>query len=313
VYSNLTKVNGLGYMPKCQRCGRMSITHDFLSGEVFCKSCGIIIEQKTSDVSQDLKIYDYGKDIRQTGSPTSIAIHDYGLSTIIGKTDRDVRGNKLSSEISNTIKRIRIQDQRSHAQRNTDLNFRMAFDMLQRIQDKIGVSDSIRDLAAYIYRKAVEQKITQGRSIHAVVAASMYVACRNTQTLRTLRDISQAVDIKRKTISQSYRAIVKQLDIRIPVVDQTHCILKISNNLGLPSKTKRLALKIMQNAEDIGIVAGRDPVGISAAAIYFACVITQVPFTQVQIAKVSGITAVTIRNRFYEIQKKINAEDIKSQ
>ena len=33
----------------------------------------------------------------------------------------------------------------------------------------------------------------------------------------------------------------------------------------------------------------------------------------VKIAKVSGITAVTIRNRFYEIQKKINAEYMKSQ
>lgn len=310
MYNNLTRINDLDYISKCRRCGRMSITHDFSSGEIFCKSCGMIIEQKTSDASYNLKVYDYESDRRQTGSPTSIAIHDYGLSTVIGKTDRDGKGNKLSSEISNTIKRIRIQDQRSRVQKNTDANLKMAFDMLQRIQDKIGVSDSTRELAAYIYRKATEQKITQGRSIHAVAAASMYAACRNTQTLRTLRDISQAVDIKRKTISQSYRAIVKQLDIKIPVVDQTHCVLKIANNLGLPSKTKHLALKIIQNAEDIGIVAGRDPVGISAAAIYFACVIRQVPFTQVQIANASGITAVTIRNRFYEIQKKINVNNL---
>ena len=256
------------------------------------------------------KAYDYENDKRQTGSPTSVAIHDYGLSTIIGKTDRDVRGNKFSSEISNTIRRIRIQDQRSHTQKNTDVNFRIAFEMLHRIQDKIAVSDSVREFAAYIYRKAVEQKITQGRSIPTVLAASMYAACRNTQTLRTLREISEAVDIKRKAISQSYRAIVKQLDIKIPVVDQTHCILKISNNLGLSSKTKHLALKIMQEAESIGIVAGRDPVGISAAAIYFACTIKQESFTQVQISDASGVTVVTIRNRFYEIQKKINIQNI---
>lgn len=310
MYSNLSRLDNSVHIPRCGRCGKTSIIHDFSSGEIFCRSCGTIIEQKTSDASHNLKVYDHENDNRQTGSPTSIAIHDYGLSTVIGKTNRDVKGNKLSSEVSNTIKRIRIQDQRSHTQKNTDMNFMMAFDMLQRIQDKIGVSDNIREIAAYIYRKAIEQKITQGRSIHAVIAASMYVACRNTQTLRTLRDISEAVDIKRKTISQSYRAIVKQLDIKIPVVDQTHCILKISNNLGLSSKTKHLALKIMQKATSIGIVAGRDPVGISAAAIYFACIIKKEPFTQVQISNVSGVTVVTIRNRFYEIQKKINIQHL---
>ena len=309
MYKNIHR-DSLVHASKCMRCGKSSIIHDFSSGEIFCKSCGTIIEQKTSDDGQYLKVFDYEKDNRQTGSPTSIAIHDHGLSTIIGKTNRDVKGNKLSLEISNTIRRIRIQDQRSHVQKNTDVNFRIAFSTLQRIQDKIGVSDSIRELAAYIYRKAVEQKITQGRSINAVVAASMYAACRYTQTLRTLRDISESIDIKKKTISQSYRAIVKQLDIRIPVVDQSHCVLKISNNLGLSSKTKQLALKIMQKAEDIGIVAGRDPIGLSAAAIYFACITRQEPFTQVQISEASGVTVVTVRNRFYEIQKKINTQNL---
>ena len=309
MYHNLIKFSDYNNT-KCYRCGKTSITNDFSSGEIFCKNCGVIIEQKTSNTSQDLKIFDYENDHRHTGSPTSIAIHDFGLSTVIGKTNVDAKGKAISTEINKTIKRIRIQDKRSQAHKNTDTNFRIAFDMLQRIQDKIGISDNIRELAAHIYRKAIEKKINQGRSIHAVAAASMYAACRNTETLRTLKDISEATNIKRKTISQSYRAIVKQLDIRIPVVDQTQCILKISNNLKLSSKTKHLALKIMQKVESIGMVDGRDPVGISAAAIYFACVLKQEQFTQSQVSHASGITAVTIRNRFYEIQKKINIQDL---
>ena len=297
------------YTSKCRMCGKQSIIHDFTSGEIYCKSCGIIIEQKTSDQSHDVS-YDYANDNRRTGMPTSISIHDFGLSTVIGHVNKDVKGNRISPETITTIRRIRVQDRRSQLQKSTDANFRIAFEMLQRIQDKICVSDSVKELAAYIYRKAIEQKITQGRSINAVVAASMYAACRNTQTLRTLRDISEVIDIKRKTISQSYRAIVKQLDIKIPVVNQMNYILKIANNLKLPEKTKQLALKILQKATDIGIVAGRDPVGISAAAIYFACIIRQESFTQTQISKASGITVVTIRNRFYEIQKKINREDL---
>ena len=84
----------------------------------------------------------------------------------------------------------------------------------------------------------------------------MYAACRSTQTLRSIRDISEATDIKPKKISQSYRAIVKQLDLKIPVVNQVHCLSKISNNLGVTEKTKYFALEILQKAADLRILAG---------------------------------------------------------
>jgi len=293
---------------QCGMCGKTSIIHDTTNGEIFCKSCGTIKEQKIIDSSHDAKNYDFREDRRRVGTPISIAIHDFGLSTTIGNTNKDANGNLLSAQVSNTIKRIRVQDKRSQIHKNSDTSLRIAFEMLNRLQDKIGVSDNTKDLAAYIYRKAAEQKITQGRSLQAVAAASMYAACRNSNTLRTLKDISEITDIKRKKISQSYRAIVKQLDLKIPVVDQTLCILKISNNLGVSARTKNLALEIIKKAEEIGLLAGRDPIGISAAAIYYSCLIKKEIFSQSQVADASGTTAVTVRNRFHEIQKKIKFE-----
>lgn len=262
------------------------------------------MEQKVVDSSYG-KIYDERLDKRRTGTPMSKSLHDFGLSTVIGRTNKDAKGKPLSSQINYTIKRIRIQDQRSQIHKNTDTNFRIAFELLQAIQDKIGVADNIKELAAYIYRKSNEQKISQGRSISAVVAASMYAACRSTNTLRTLKDISDATDVKRKKISQSYRAIVKQLDLKIPVVDQTNCILKISNNLGMSAKSKNLAIEIIKKAGEKGLLEGRDPLGISSAAIYYACSLKKEGFTQSQVAYASGVTAVTLRNRFHEIQKKV--------
>lgn len=288
---------------KCIRCGKQSIIQDVVSGEIFCNSCGIILEQKILDSSYKSKNLDV--DSRTTGTPFSVAIHDFGLSTVIGRANKDAKGNNLTSKAADTVNRIRIQDLRSQAHKSTDSTLRIAFDLLQRIQDKIGVSNSVKEVAAHIYRKALEHKITQGRSLEAVVAASMYAACRNTQTLRTLRDVSESSGIKRKKISQSYRAIVKQLEITIPVVDQTLCISKISNNLGIGGKTKNLALEIIKKAESIGILAGRDPVGISAGAVYYACVLRKEKFTQSQVAEASGITVVTVRNRYHEIHKKI--------
>ncbi len=308
MYRNIPDLSFSNTISRCGRCGKESIINDRSLGEIFCKSCGFVIDEKISDLNHDLISFDDGKDNRRTGTPISMSVHDFGLSTMIGIFNKDAKGKPLSALTSATIKRIRIQDQRSQLHKNIDINYKIAFDILQRIQDKICVSDHVKELAAYIYRKAVEQKITQGRSINAVVAASMYAACRNTQTLRTLRDISEATDIKPKKISQSYRAIVKQLDLKIPVVNQVHCLSKISNNLGVSEKTKYFALEILQKASDLRILAGRDPVGISAAVLYYACLIKKESFTQTQVAEASRVTVVTVRNRFQEIRTKINLD-----
>lgn len=308
MYRNIPNLSFSNAVSRCGRCGKESIIHDMRLGEIFCKSCGFVIDEKINDLNPDLISFDDGKDNRRTGTPMLMSVHDFGLSTMIGMINKDAKGKPISALTSATIKRIRIQDQRSQLHRNMDINYKTAFDILQRIQDKICVSDHVKELAAYIYRKAVERKITQGRSINAVVAASMYAACRNTQILRTLRDISKATDIKPKKISQSYRAIVKQLDLKIPVVNQVHCLSKISNNLGVSEKTKYFALEILQKAKDMQILAGRDPVGISAAVLYYACLIKKESFTQAQVAEASSVTVVTVRNRFQEIRKKINID-----
>lgn len=293
---------------RCNRCGKESIIHDKSQGEIFCESCGFVIDEKINDLNYDSISFEDGKDNRRTGTPMSMSVHDFGLSTMISVINKDAKGNSISPLTNATIRRIRILDQRSQLHKNIDSNYKIAFDMLQRIQDKICVSNHVKELAAYIYRKAVERKITQGRSINAVIAASMYAACRNTQTLRTLKDISEVTDIKPKKISQSYRAIVKQLDIKIPVVNQVQCLSKISNNLGVSEKTKYLAMEILQKAADRKILAGRDPVGISAAVLYYACLIKKETFTQTQVAEASRVTVVTVRNRFHEIRKIIHID-----
>ncbi len=293
---------------ECQRCAKNQIITDADSGEVFCGYCGIVINSKLENLGYDSNHIDGKIDTRRTGASRTLSRNDFGLSTIIGSKNIDSKGNVISSSISPTIKRIRIQDTRSQLSKNSDMNFKNAFDCLERIKDKLGVSENVKETAAYIYRKAVERKITTGRQINSVAAASMYIACRNTHTLRNLRDISDATDIKRKKISQSYRAIVKQLDLKMPLVNQTNFILKISNTLKISAGTKNLAIEILKKATELDMVAGRDPVGMAAASIYYSNAIRNDGFTQIQIANASGITAVTIRNRFHEIKEKIQIQ-----
>lgn len=293
---------------ECQRCSKKQIVTDFGTGEIFCANCGFVIDEEMENSGYESCPVDNQKNKSRTGMPITLSRNDFGLFTVISSENKDVHGKPIPFAFSSTIKRIRVQDARSRLAKRSAASFNVAFDFLERLQDKLGVSDNVKETASYIYRKALERKITSGRPIYSVAAASMYIACRNTHTLRNLSDISKAANIKRTNISQSYRAIVKQLDLKMPLVNQADFILKISNTLKISAGTKNLAIEILKKATELDMMSGRDPAGMASASIYYSNVIRKDGFTQTQIANASGVTAVTIRNRVREIKKKIQIQ-----
>jgi len=160
--------------------------------------------------------------------------------------------------------------------------------------------------AAYIYRKALEKGLVRGRSISALIASALYAACRDTETPRTLKDIGLASNIKRKDIARCYRLLLRELNLKMPVVDPVKCISRIASKAGLSEKTKRKATKILQTAEEQKISAGKDPMGLAAAALYVACVTNGENKTQRDVAEAAGVTEVTIRNRYKGLKLALN-------
>jgi len=129
-----------------------------------------------------------------------------------------------------------------------------------------------------------------------LIAASLYAACRDAEIPRTLNDVAEAANVKRKDISRCYRLLHQELELKIPVVDSSQCIARISSKLDLTEKTKRFAVKIIKDAQERKESSGKDPIGM--AALYLSCVKNGISITQLEISKVSGITEVTIRNRY---------------
>ena len=130
---------------------------------------------------------------RRTGVPTSLARYDRGLYTIIGRTDKDGAGHKLDASTYSTIKSLRAWDFRTQSRPATAINLMQAFNELDVLSDKLALPDAVVEKTAYIYRKAQRRGLVRGRSINALLAASAYIACREVEIPRTLRDIAQLV------------------------------------------------------------------------------------------------------------------------
>ena len=178
-----------------------------------------------------------------------------------------IRDRPLTSAMKSTIERLRTWDSRSQVHEPVDRNFRQAFSELNRLKDTLAISDAVIEKAAYIYRKALDKGLVRGRSISALMAAALYAACRDTETPRNLKDVEQAANIKRKDIARCYRLLIKELDLRLPVTDSVQCVARIASKIGIQEKTKRHAIKVLKLAQKNEISAGKDPMGLAAAAL----------------------------------------------
>jgi len=284
----------------CGRCGKNGMVTDSVTGERFCGKCGYVISETLQDSGPEWRSFskEGGTDPTRTGAPTILAMHDRGLATIISPMNRDSSGKPLTSAMKSTIERLRTWDSRSKVNASADRNLRQALSELSTLKDKLSLSDAVIEKASYIYRKALEKGLVRGRSISALIAASLYAACRDTETPRTLKDVADAGNIKKKDISRCYRILHKELDLKMPVVDPIQCIARIASKLGITEKTKRYAAKVLKVAQEHEESAGKDPMGLAAAALYMSCVRNGEAMTQRDIAEASNVTEVTIRNRY---------------
>ncbi len=294
-------------LAKCPSCSNEKIITDSESGEIICVKCGRVISDKLQEIGPEWRTFstDETEAMTRTGIPQSLARHDMGLSTIIGRTDRDASGNKLDAAMRTTMNRLATWDMRSQLHTPKDRGLRQAFFQLDVLKDKLGLSDSIVEKTAYIYRKAQSRKLTRGRTVSGVLAAAVYIACREMGAHRTLDDIATACNVKRKELSKDFRVLHTRLDLKIPQQDPMKCIAKVASKAKLSEKTKRHAAQIMNKVTREEISAGKDPMGLAASVLYLSSIENGETITQSNIAEAAGVTEVTVRNRAKELRNKL--------
>ncbi|MFL6320944.1 MAG: transcription initiation factor IIB family protein [Nitrososphaeraceae archaeon] len=301
--------------PVCSICKSNQIITDSDSGELICSKCGQVISDKVEQEGPEWRNFDLlassmgqsnGSNSRsRVGMSTSLARHDMGLSTIIGRTDRDASGQKIDAAMRTTMDRLRFWDYRTQIRSATDRNLRNAFFKLDILKDRLGLSDSVVEKAAYIYRKTQERGLVRGRTISGVLAAAIYIACREMGISRTLKDIAAYSDVKLKEVAKSYSLLCIELDLKVPIVDPMKYIAKVANKANLSEKTKRQAAEIMNNITKREISAGKNPMGLAASVLYMSSLKTGENITQGHLSDAAGVTEVTLRNRYKDLMNRL--------
>lgn len=294
----------------CPECGEKKFIKDRETGEMVCANCGYVMETDVVDMSKEWRTFDSDEfnDKARTGGPMQNSKLNKGVSTMIERGGRDARGNKLSAETREQMYRLIRWHKRTAVSNSVQRNLSIALNELRRMAQYLNIPESLVEQAAVLYRKTVEKELIRGRLIEAVVAAVLYAVCRNANIPRTLNEMAEASGLTKKDIGRNYRYLVRELNMNVPLTNPVYYISRFASELNLTGEVQEEARKILNEAVDKGLISGRGPTGVAAAAVYIAAFLKNEKRTQKQVANVAGVTEVTIRNRYRELKEKLNLQ-----
>jgi transcription initiation factor TFIIB len=282
---------------RCPQCGSKYLIEDERSGEIFCQTCGYVLEE-TIDLGPEWRDFKGEESRSRVGPPKTGMYEHLGLSTIISPDLKDVEGRSLSNEAKEHLSELRKLNYRSQANISEKRNLEQALNFLKIYADKLNLPDYVIEGAMQIYKEMLKKNLTKGRAIRSLIAAAAYAACRISNTPRDLREFEKAYPIvKKKDVARDYRLLMRYLNLKVQSPDPAIYINKIASKLSLNQNIIQAALKMLNKAEEIGATKGKDPVGIAAAVLYLTCKEKKMDVAQKDVAQASGITLVTLRNR----------------
>ena len=291
----------------CTSCGSDNLVMDYGSGEEICGRCGLVLQNNILNLGPEWRAFtpQEGDKRARTGLGYSYTLYDKGLSTIF-RPDRDANGNRLKDEIRIKMTRLRRFDNRAKLDETAHRNLSSAMTELDRISTQLHIPKIVKERAAFIYRKALKADLLRGRSIDGFVAASLYAACRHLKLPRPLKEITNRSTRTHAEVARTYRLLLKELKLRMPVDGPMKFVPGIASKLNLNTQTEQYAIELLRKAKARRGLTGKDPRGLAAAALYKASIDTNDKRIQKDIAEAAGTTEVTLRNRLRGIESLLH-------
>jgi transcription initiation factor TFIIB len=228
-------------------------------------------------------------------------MHDKGLSTNIDWRNKDAYGNSLGAKQRKKMQRLRKWNERFRTRDSKERNLKQALGEIDRMASALGLPENVREMASVIYRRALDEDLLPGRSIEGVSTAAVYAAARQAGVPRSLDEIDEVSRVDKSEIARTYRYVVRELGLEVRPADPESYVPRFASALEMSDEAEHRARELLQNAKEQGVHSGKSPVGLAAAAVYAAALLTNEKTTQAAVSDVADISEVTIRNRYHEL------------
>ena len=284
----------------CTECGSSRLVRDYERGELVCGACGLVLSERAIDEGPERVAHsmEEAEQLARTGPPRKPLSGAAGLTTVVPFPTRDIRGRQIPEPARKVFYRLRkLQVTSAQTGRGERSSVAMGH-ALDRVASQLGLPSTVREEAAFLCRKAIETGVMRGRSLMGVVAAAVYAACRIDGVPRTLNELAAVAGISRKTIARHYRQLHRAGALRaVPLPRAQDYVSRFCTELGLSSQAQAATLRLLGEWDRLGLTGSSSPVGATATAIYLAAESCGERKFQTEVAKVTGVTEVTLRTR----------------
>ncbi len=286
----------------CPECSGQLIVDDG-HGETVCADCGLVVEEDSVDRGPEWRAFDSREKDQKSrvGAPTTNTMHDKGLSTNIDWRNKDAYGNSLGARQRQKMQRLRKWNERFRTRDSKERNLKQALGEIDRMASALGLPNNVRETASVIYRRALNEDLLPGRSIEGVATSAVYAAARQAGVPRSLDEIADVSRVEKSEVARTYRYVVRELGLEVRPADPESYVPRFASGLGLSDEAEHRARMLLRNAKEKGVHSGKSPVGLAAAAVYAAALLTNEKTTQAAVSDVADISEVTIRNRYHEL------------
>jgi len=289
---------------RCPNCGSFALYVDSVRGERVCDTCGLVVDEGLVDQGPDWTTFE-GDDRIRAGPPASVMVPDKGLGSMVGNGLRDAKGNPIDARSVAALNRLRRVSQWTRYDR-TERALAPGLSQLSSLSSRLGLASDYRERAAILLRKTIEAGLSRGRSMDAIVAAVVYLASKQLGAPRGLHELSQATGVTVHRISLTAKIVGRELGVVARASRPEDFVPRFASQLNLDQRIVERAMALVARTNDVKILEANSPVGIAAGALYLAAEQGDVALTQAEIARLTGVSEVTIR-KHYRLLKDILA------
>jgi transcription initiation factor TFIIB len=282
----------------CPECGGRvtSNTH-----ETVCDDCGLVVEDQEMDRGPEWRKFHNDEGGRRVGAPNTIARHDRGIGTNIGRK-QDSRGRELKGRKRRQLHRLRREHTRAKVGSKADRNRITGFTEIRRMTAALGLPTSVRDQACQLFRTAQDSGLLRGRSIEAIASGCLYAVCRLNEHPRSFEAIARVSKIDEERIRTGYTALNRELDLPVPPANPSQYVPQVASAVDASQETRRRARSLLDTADNDQIANGRNPLGAAAGALYLAAQETGEFLKQKALAEAADVSAMTVRERYRDLE-----------
>ncbi|GAA5804583.1 cyclin-like protein [Helicostylum pulchrum] len=265
------------------------IIEEFASGDLVCGDCGLVLGDRIIDTRSEWRTFanDEGDDPSRVGAAANPLLDGNQLDTVISRRDG---GSGTSKDLN------KIQGRSTSAK--GERNLVLAYKEIGAMCDSISLSKIVTDTAKQLYKRVEDEKLLRGKSSDAIIAACIFIACRQEKVGRTFREICALTRVPKKEIGRCYKTLQCKLQTNTTVMNSEDLMLRFCSNLQLPNYVQKAGIDLVKRAKEVGTLAGKSPISVAAACIYLVSYLYRQPKAAKDIAHVAGVSEVTIKSAY---------------